>query len=79
MVRRIFDPIWTHFIVNLFEVDSDQIYLSLETWNVYGTERHSLTYAEFEFSTLAATAIHRINHYPADSVIDFRWIALSNV
>ena len=33
---RIFDLIWTHFIVNLFEVDSDQIYSSLETWNVYG-------------------------------------------
>ena len=35
-MRRIFDLIWTQFIVNLFEVDSDQIYLSLETWNVYG-------------------------------------------
>ena len=35
-MRTIFDLIWTHFIVNLFEVDSDQIYLSLETWKVYG-------------------------------------------
>ena len=38
-MRRIFELIWTYYIVNLFEldlVDSDEIYLSLETWNVYG-------------------------------------------